>query len=162
GEDGAPPAWRRPSISARARRFRWLYQAPFGMPVVPLVKTIATGSSAAGGTADVGRAPPARSATVFAVPTRSRSAESQTNPAGRRGAVGIGAPLAPVAERLGCGRLARRVAQEVGDGGGAHDDPSMPRFPRLAKGARSGAGGRRESHGRAAAPRVHRDRPRRS
>src|SRR5437773_2693019 len=81
GEDGAPPAWRRPSISARARRFRWLYQAPFGMPVVPLVKTIATGSSGAGGTADVGRAPPARSATVFAVPTRSRSAESQTTSA---------------------------------------------------------------------------------
>ena len=34
---GAPPAWRRFSISASASRLRCVYHAPFGAPVVPLV-----------------------------------------------------------------------------------------------------------------------------
>ena len=56
--------------------------------------------------------------------------EAGRDPVGERVPVGVGEPLVPVAERLGCGRLARRVAQEVGDGGGAHDQSSHSRSRR--------------------------------
>ena len=76
------PVWRRASISASASRLRCAYHAPFGAPVVPLVKTIATAAS--GETSTVrraDRAPPARRSTHATVPPLISSASSQTRAA---------------------------------------------------------------------------------